>query len=381
MNNNWFSGNDAKKNVWAQFLPKDQIITPSSIIEKMIDRTTDIDWTNPNLKICDPCCGSGRFLIYCLIKLLEAGHSEKHIIENMLYGTDISQECIDFIEKFWKFNQYKHNIKCSSILNKDWSFKNMQFDLIIMNPPYAIGGKVVKAAISHIKDTGEIINLMPLNQYKKDLFKHIQSFELVDPKAFKDAVITLNLNICVLKKNEVNVYTWNQLLLTSFDQNYMEFYNWNIKNNKNLSMIQANYKPRSYFNIDTDFVEVSLCYSKQSGAGFGKNSGGYKFNVLKLATDPKWGTQWGVIKFLSAKAKDNFCKYWYNGKKGESLASRAFLGIHVSNAAADWYMSIPQIDWEVIETNSLWQAGQYDEAVLDVMGLKWDTNKEKIIDK
>lgn len=322
-----------------------------------------------NGKIC-----LARTSVESVLLLKEQGFS------NLTYITDI------VAEKF-KCDYYGISVEYVRQVNgkEDWleTLKQiaMNYDLIIMNPPYAIGGKVVKAAISHIKDTGEIINLMPLNQYKKDLFKHIQSFELVDPKAFKDAIITPNLNICVLKKNEVNVYTWNQLLLTSFDQNYMEFYNWNIKNNKNLSMIQANYKPRSYFNIDTDFVEVSLCYSKQSGAGFGKNSGGYKFNVLKLATDPKWGTQWGVIKFLSAKAKDNFCKYWYNGKKGESLASRAFLGIHVSNAAADWYMSIPQIDWDTIDTNPLWIAGQYDEAVLDVMGLKWDTNKEKILIK
>ena len=380
MNNNWFSGNNAEKNVWAQFLPKDQIITPSSIIEKMIDRT-DIDWTNPNLKICDPCCGSGRFLIYCLIKLLEAGHSEKHIIENMLYGTDISQECIDFIEKFWKFNQYKHNIKCSSILNKDWSFKNMQFDLIIMNPPYDIGGKVVKAAISHIKDTGEIINLMPLNQYKKDLFKHIQSFELVDPKAFKDAVITSNLNICILKKTKVNKYTWDQLLLASFDQNFIEFYKWNIAHDKGLSMKQNNYKEPSYFNIDTDFIETSLCYSNQGGAGFGSNGRGYKFNINKTGYGTNKFGHTGHIKLNSKKAKEAFCIYWYNGRKGESLASRVILGIHATEASSYWYMSIPQIDWDTIDTNPLWIAGQYDEAVLDVMGLKWDTNKEKIIDK
>lgn len=325
---------------------------------------------------------SNKFGKICLIRtgIESVLLLKEHGFSNLTYITDIVAE--KFKCDFYGISaEYVRQVDGKENWPETLKQIAMDYDLIIMNPPYDIGGKVVKAAISHIKDTGEIINLMPLNQYKKDLFKHIQSFELVDPKAFKDAVITSNLNICVLKKPEVNVYTWDQLLFTSFDQNFIEFYKWNIKNNKNLSMIQANYKPRSYFNIDTDFVEVSLCYSKQSGAGFGKNSGGYKFNVLKLATDPKWGTQWGVIKFLSAKAKDNFCKYWYNGKKGESLASRAFLGIHVSNAAADWYMSIPQIDWEAIETNSLWQAGQYDEAVLDVMGLKWDTNKEKILIK
>ena len=131
-NKDWFS---SRKYIWDKYLPQDQIITHNTIIEKIIDNT-NIDWTNPNLKICDPCCGSGSFLIYCLIKLLEAGHSEKHIIENMLYGTDINSDCIHFIEVFWKFNRYKHNLKTSSILSKNWSFKNMHFDLMIMNPPF-----------------------------------------------------------------------------------------------------------------------------------------------------------------------------------------------------------------------------------------------------
>ena len=135
MGNEWFSGKSGLKANWAKFLPADQIITPNQAIENVIEHA-NIDWTNPNLKICDPCCGSGRFLIYCLIKLLEAGHSEKHIIENMLYGTEVSPECIDFIERFWKFNRYKHNIKSSSILKDDWSYNNMYFDLIIMNPPF-----------------------------------------------------------------------------------------------------------------------------------------------------------------------------------------------------------------------------------------------------
>lgn len=135
MGNEWFSGKSGLKANWAKFLPANQIITPNQAIENVIEHA-NIDWTNPNLKICDPCCGSGRFLIYCLIKLLEAGHSEKYIIENMLYGTEVSSECIDFIERFWKFNRYKHNIKFSSILKDDWSYNNMYFDLIIMNPPF-----------------------------------------------------------------------------------------------------------------------------------------------------------------------------------------------------------------------------------------------------
>lgn len=38
-------------------------------------------------------------------------------------------------------------------------------------------------------------------------------------------------------------------------------------------------------------------------------------------------------------------------------------------------IAIPQIDWEAISDTQLWKEGKYDEAVLDVMGLKWDDDK------
>lgn len=151
----------------SNFLPKDQIITPLFAIEKVM-HNIKLNWADPNLKICDPCCGSGSFLIYCLIKLLEAGHSEKHIIENMLYGTDTNLDCIKFIKEFWNFNKYKHNIKTSSILSKDWSFKDMQFDLIIMNPPFKesnILGKKLSGRSLDIKIWDKCFSLKPKQMY------------------------------------------------------------------------------------------------------------------------------------------------------------------------------------------------------------------------
>ena len=73
---------------------------------------------------------------------------------------------------------------------------------------------------------------MPLYQYKrKELYRHVDSFELADPKLFEDAVITENLCICTLKKNIVDRYTWKELQFASFDKRYKPFYEWNIENN------------------------------------------------------------------------------------------------------------------------------------------------------
>ena len=47
-----------------------------------------------------------------------------------------------------------------------------------------------------------LVVLMPLSQYKKkELYRHVDTFELADPKLFQDAVITENLSICTLKKD------------------------------------------------------------------------------------------------------------------------------------------------------------------------------------
>ena len=67
--------------------------------------------------------------------------------------------------------------------------------------------------------------LMPLSQYKKkELYRHVDTFELADPSLFEDAVITENLCICTLKKNIVGRYTWQDLVLRSVDQRYIEYY-------------------------------------------------------------------------------------------------------------------------------------------------------------
>ena len=82
----------------------------------------------------------------------------------------------------------------------------------------------------------------------------------------------------------------------------------------------------------------------------------------------------GHIHFTTKQAKDNFCKYWYNGKRGESLASKVVLGMHIISIALDYYFFIPQIDWENIHINQkeFWDKGDYDEAVLSEMELKME---------
>lgn len=94
----------------------------------------NIDWADPNLKFLDPSCGRGTFLLAALQKLEQYGHTRKHIIENMLYGVDISIVQSKIAAKsLLMAADAKPNIYCSDSLTRVW---DMEFDVIIGNPPF-----------------------------------------------------------------------------------------------------------------------------------------------------------------------------------------------------------------------------------------------------
>ena len=218
-----------------------------------------------------------------------------------------------------------------------------------------------------------LVCLQPLSKYKKkELYRHVETLELADPKLFEDAVITENLCICALKKNIADKYSWMGLVLKSVDQRYIEYYKWNIEHNKGLTMKRSNYKPVSYFDTKLDFLETSRCFTAASGSGFGKGGLGYRWNILHNYSSVNAHN--GQIRMPSEQARDNLAIFWYNGKKGESFISKVILGVHSDEASSEYYFAIPQIDWENISNSSLWKAGNYDEAVLSEMGLKFDEN-------
>ena len=218
-----------------------------------------------------------------------------------------------------------------------------------------------------------LVCLQPLSQYKKkELYRHVDSFELADPKLFEDAVITKNLCICTLKKDIADKYSGMGLVLKSVDQRYIEYYKWNIKHNKGLTMKCSNYKPVSYFDTKLDFLETSRCFAAAGGGGFGSNGLGYRWNILHNYSSVNAHN--GQIRMPSEQARNNLAIFWYNGKKGESFISKVILGVHSAMASSEYYFAIPQIDWENIHINQkeLWDKGLYDEAVLSEMGLKME---------
>lgn len=123
-----------------------------------------------NLKICDPACGSGAFLVAALKFLINEHRKidrwsaniqtgagalvfedvDNSILERNLYGVDINEESVEIARlSLWlhtcrpgrKLNDLSANIKCGNSLiteEFDWEkeFPFGGFDVVIGNPPY-----------------------------------------------------------------------------------------------------------------------------------------------------------------------------------------------------------------------------------------------------
>lgn len=165
-----------------------------------------------DIKIIDPSCGSGAFLVYVFDYLL-AEHKRvgdilggdlfstesyiKDILRNNIYGVDLNEESVEITKlSLWlktaqkgkKLTSLDKNIKCGNSLiddasvdknkNFNWKeefkevFENGGFDIVIGNPPYVptemISNKEKEFYKNNYKSAKGRINLYPLF-YEKSL--------------------------------------------------------------------------------------------------------------------------------------------------------------------------------------------------------------------
>lgn len=219
--------------------------------------------------------------------------------------------------------------------------------------------------------------LMMATQYRiKNLYEHINNVEGVDCNVFTNAIIGCNLSLAECCKERLNKYTYQDTMLACSNKEYYEYYKWNIEHDRNIVIKRADnilFTAPDSLSLDLDFIETSRC-GRASGGGFGPSGYGYKWNVTKTDLNNGRIAFAFSIHFNTRLVKDNFAKWWYNGRKGEQLASKVVTGAPISSITRSASFVIPQVDWENISDNELWKAGKYDEAVLAEMGLKFDEN-------
>lgn len=136
-----------------------QVYTPDEIIHKMYNCVFSHKKLDASIKILDPSCGGGYFLVeaFKIIKNLNIA-DDKYIVEHMLYGVDIDDFSIFMTKASLLFAMdapcnLKYNIYKLDYLTDDLGIKDI--DVIIGNPPY-VGHK--NSSFAYKKTLYELYN-------------------------------------------------------------------------------------------------------------------------------------------------------------------------------------------------------------------------------
>ena len=152
--------------------------TPYHLVTFLMDQVLPWDGKSTNLKVLDPSCGSGVFLVESYRRLIsrwmQANPNEspsapdlKRILRENIFGVDKNSNAIriaalslyltmcDYLEPRYIWNQVRFepiinkNIFVSDFFEKDAPFLEKKYDLIIGNPPWA--SELSKAATEYLK--------------------------------------------------------------------------------------------------------------------------------------------------------------------------------------------------------------------------------------
>ena len=135
-----------------------EVFTPMELIDQMLRKLDDYYkkmkknkgksiFSNSKLKWYDPASGMGSFSVNVFYKLMNGLKDEikdeetrkKHILENMLYMTEINKKNCYILRKVFNDKKYKLNIYCGDSLKVDIQkrFNTNHFDVIMGNPPFS----------------------------------------------------------------------------------------------------------------------------------------------------------------------------------------------------------------------------------------------------
>lgn len=154
--------------------------TPPFLSRTIVENTlSKINLTKSELKIIDPACGSGEFLVEVLKQLKELNYNGKIII----HGWDSSQSAIqttNFLLTYEKRTIWRENLifilkNVDDSLIEDW---DNNYDLVLMNPPFISWEQMNKSSRESTNSIFEGANLGKLskpNQASAFFYKAITS--------------------------------------------------------------------------------------------------------------------------------------------------------------------------------------------------------------
>ena len=102
-----------------------EVFTPDSLINEMLDKLPEEVWSNPDKTWLDPCAGLGNFSVQVLKRLMEGLKDwepdeearKRHILECMLFHVEMNPESVAKLQKILNpEGKYTLNVHCGDFL-------------------------------------------------------------------------------------------------------------------------------------------------------------------------------------------------------------------------------------------------------------------------
>ncbi|WP_300370655.1 N-6 DNA methylase [Brachyspira sp.] len=218
-----------------------QYFTPKSIRDLLLSQLISISQKKDNVKILDPACGSGEFLLSC----------NEYFNSPYLYGFDIDNKLADISKKLVN----NADIKCLDTLKFDTE-SSIKYDYVIGNPPYfefkpdkelkkkhddIINGRVnifsifIKLGLELLKDEGYLAYIVPpsmnngafFSKLREYIIKHsnVEYLHIVDGSdnfyMANQKVMLLILKKINNHKNKKYIFSKNDITIFTEDKTFL----------------------------------------------------------------------------------------------------------------------------------------------------------------
>jgi len=347
--------------------------TPTNFdLAKEIVNKLPVDWSNPTLKILDPSCGRGTFLLAVAEKLEQFGHSREHIVKNMLYGVDIDNvQAMITARALTMFYNGVMNISTENSLEKVW---NMNFDVIVGNPPYQsekgtgtqpLWPLFVNKAFGLLSETGRLAMITP-NKWCGHTANVIKGGIRLYNNLFKGKLVECNIQECSKYFPKVGGYE-NCFSYFIIDNTGSEsFVAKTLESVYIVDKEQFDYLPLSLLSATTSSIIKKVITTdnydfKQVSTGFlNKNEGAIVISMAQRMHYDKLNIYYDKNTSFSATSKSTVSNKKFNNSSQEKVdavfRSKLFKFIHLiywnnDNFGTSFYNSLPYLDLNILWTD------------------------------